>query len=358
MRSVVFWQPFRLVVLREILLSKRQWLVFAVTGAFFAMTWLFQVYLNAYHTRFIAALQGIYPTCYLPVYARGSAQPPSGFLHEQEIFDSGRDLRFRLTQNTADIRLSGIGLRTAAPNRLPTEMLLENHAHAVFVNEAFQQRIGDITRMVLTGANGKTLPVTIVPYSLPGDEPWLITTSSVAEKLGWHPNIIAIYSLRESAEEEVRAAYGQIGLRPWFWHQRLPFLQLILYKMGRLFAGSLEAGLLLLTATLALGLLGDLFRELSTLVKMSTLYGVNRTQPVIALLMLAGSYGLALLGVTNLVAYLCHDILRRFFTELQDSFQPFIPQPVQVAVLMVVSIVFVVGLVAWENRRAHHLAEV
>lgn len=312
---------------RQVFTSPKHLGVICFVVVFISLGILFYGYINSFKQIYINDLKGLYPEIFLEHQGRRVKEWMPGIGLEKEIFEVSRSIVFRFHPDAKDTMLFDVGVRAAGPGRLARivndEVADGESADEIWVNEALGQKLEgskgfDGRGIYLKGRAGEYEYVKVNRFSVLGqrDKDWLVLPAGLADNLKMLFNIAAIYPDNSADPDSIKSTFENRGFRVFQWLDRLPFLNLAVYKVGLQLYLAFMVSTLWLTVFLLLSVFHDMLTEFKRVMRFSIIYGLNEF--VIFLVFAV---------FTVLYAALCYSvswITLRIVTSLGDEFFPLI----------------------------------
>lgn len=342
---------------RHVFRSPKHLGVICFVVVFISLGVLFYGYINSFKHIYINDLKGLYPEIFVEHQGKQVKKWEPGIELEKELFEVSRTAAFRFSPDKEDILLFDVGVRAARPDRL--EAIVNDpisdtgQTEEIWANESLWQKLDDSKEfdgrgIYLKGRGDKYIYVKINRFKVLGqqDKDWLVMPEKVADNLGMLLNIAAIYPENSVDLEAVKTTFEKRGFRVFQWLDRLPFLNLAVYKVGLQLYLVFMVSTFWLTAFLLLSVFHDLLAEFKKVMKFSIIYGLNEG---VVFLIFAG-FSVLYAGICYLVSWISLRIVKSAgggFIPLVDS----IPVDDLILCSFIILLPFLMVLTGWSLKR-------
>ncbi|MGM0452468.1 MAG: hypothetical protein ACQERN_04835 [Thermodesulfobacteriota bacterium] len=281
----------------------KHWGVIGLLVVFLIFGVLFYGYIDAFKQIYINGLKGLYPEIYIETQGERVNALMPGIAFEKEIFQISQVFKFRFAPDTTDILLFDVGIRASSPERLPgivNKAEADNNAvNTVWVNRSLWQKLARSTSfdgegIYLKGRGGRYKYLKVDRFHLLGqnDKDWLVLSTPMAKDLGMLFNIAAIYPGKNADQQSIESTYAAEGYKVFRWSDRLPFLNIAMYRVGLQLYAVFIAATVFLIAFLVLSVFHDMLIEFKKVIQFSMIYGLNEFLILLVFVLFASVYAL------------------------------------------------------------------
>lgn len=334
-----------LSIVRYRFFSRWQLLAFLLLPVVFAVSTLFYHYSTVLNAQMLDTLKGVYPEIFIEL-SDNNGHAPEGVDHFAEYFTvSFGGLRFRHTPVSTIKVISDSAIRMFPPQHVPTA-LEQAPQDVVVVNDIFYRLVAASPQFDGKGIylermdrRDEFLYVRIQRQNFLSDKPWAVVPQEVANRLGFFPNIIAVYPKTRMTYKELRVLHARTGeTRPLLvWTDRAPFATLAVYKIVNSYYLYLVVAFCLAALSFTILVLSDVLQELYDFIVFAAANGMSRLALVARYVVIVSLYFTSIMVLGHAVAVAGHNSISLGLPPALNVSPPFHWQAVSVALAFIAS---------------------